>query len=376
MADKQRQFRKGHISRNSKNPYQDPTYLSFTLIFDTTSPLFNKEVAVKALREFYLEEERAQQLEAFIDTMLLINREMPWYWVSLDGVMRAFDHDFLEPYWGGNEALLTITCNETINLAITGLMDLYRSALYDFNAFTQILPENYRKFRMWIVVSEVRDIQTEIQTSRTAKKQINTDLTGDFKPLFKIQYDFCSFDHRSAKEAFETLSNVSPESPSPKIVINYESLHVVETSYLHGLMTEEIGNQGIENQIDSNNLVRSVGDRLSGDLSNIVRDTANSVQRSLGGMNPSNLFNGEKNVYGSKFEQFYESAIRDLDSYAGGLARVPENIYKDAAGAGQASLNSLKQSISQNIFGENYATLGAAIRQGSLNAIFPLINKP
>jgi len=131
------QFRKGLLGKSSKNPYQDPTYLSFTILFDTTSPLFNKDIAVKTLREHYKETERADKLERFVDTMLLINREMPWYWVSLDGMARVLEYNMTEPYLGGDEAKLTITCNESINLAISGLMDLYRDSVYDFAAWTR-----------------------------------------------------------------------------------------------------------------------------------------------------------------------------------------------------------------------------------------------
>lgn len=372
MADKQYQFRKGLLSKNSKNPYQDPTYLSFTLIFDTTSPLFNKEVSVKTLREFYKEEDRANQLESFIDTVLLINREMPWYWISLDGVARAFEWNMTEPYWGGSEAKLTIKCNESINLAITGLMDLYRNSVYDAEAWTQVLPENYRKFRMWVVVSEVRDIITEIPVSRQTSKNINQDIAGDFKPLFKIQYDYCSFDLQSAKETFESLTSTSPESPAPSININYEDIKVIETSYLQGIMTEEIGNQGVGNT-ENRNPLQSFGDRVSQDLQDIGNSAINTLNNTFQGLNP---INGERNVYGSRLEQAYQRAINEIDGAANGIANMPGNIYKDAQGAATADLQSFKTSLKQNIFGDNFGTVGAAIRQGSLNSIFPLINNP
>lgn len=375
MADKQYQFRKGLLSKNSKNPYQDPTYLSFTLIFDTTSPLFNKEVSVKTLREFYKEEARANELESFIDTILLINREMPWYWISLDGVARAFEWNMLEPYRGGTEAKLTIKCNESINLAITGLMDLYRNSIYDSEAWTQILPENYRKFRMWVVVSEIRDIITEVPVNRTTSKNVNEDIVDDFRPLFKIQYDFCSFDLQSAKETFESLTSTNPESPAPSININYEDIKVIETSYLQGIMTEEIGNLGVATGATRTPL-QSFGDRLSQDLQNIGSSALNTLNNTFENANPLNLFNGERNVYGSRLEQIYQRAINEIDGTANGLANMPGNIYKDAQGAATANLASFKTSLKQNIFGDNFGTVGAAIRQGSLNSIFPLINNP
>lgn len=380
MTNNQYQFRKGHLARSSKNPYQDPTLLSFTLIFDTTSPLFNPKVAVKTLREFYLETERANKLERFINTILLINREMPWYWISLDGVMKAFEYNLKEPYRGGDEAQLSITCNESINLAITGLMDTYRDSVYDLAAWTQVLPENYRNFRMWVVVSEIREFNTQRPTGKTMAETINEDITGDFKPLFKIQYDFCTFNIQSAKEAFENLSSSSPESPSPKVVINYEAVKVVETSYLHGLMTEEIGDLGIAPGKPTGNIIRSIGDRLSTDGAQILNTASAGLRNSMEAINPINvikrLTTGDGNVYGSPLEQAYQRALNEIDGVAFGASRFPENIFRNASASAVSEALSFKTSLKSNIFGNQFGTVGAALRQGSLNAVFPLINKP
>jgi hypothetical protein len=107
-SNTKRQFTKGLLNSQSNNPYQDPTFLTFTLMFDVTSPLFNTGVAHKALVEQYKEPKRADKLLKFIDTLILINKEMPWYFTSITGVDRVFDINMTEPYWGGKEAKLVI----------------------------------------------------------------------------------------------------------------------------------------------------------------------------------------------------------------------------------------------------------------------------
>lgn len=372
----QYQFRKGLLGKNSKNAYQDPTYLSFTILFDTTSPLFNKDVAVKALREHYKETKRADKLSKFIDTILLINREMPWYWVSLEGMGRVIDYNMKEPYWGGSEAKLTITCNESINLAISGLMDTYRDSVYDFSAWTQILPENYRKFRMWIIVSEIRNINTVIPKGRLGLQETSTnlDITGDFKPLFQYEFDFCEFNITSAKETFETLSNAAPESPTPKIEIVYETIKKTATSYLQGLMTEEVGDQGVQNRSAIKNKIQAFGDRVSQDLNQIADNALDGLTGALRENNPLRAINRPGNVYGSALEQAYQQAINGVDKYAGGLGGAVDNIFGEAEARAKDAAVSYKQSITTNIFGSDKATVGAALRQGSIASIFPMIN--
>jgi hypothetical protein len=368
------QFRKGLLGKSSKNPYQDPTYLSFTILFDTTSPLFNKDIAVKTLREHYKEPERAKKLEDFIDTLLLINREMPWYWVSLDGMSRVFDFNMLEPYWGGTEAKLTITCNESINLAISGLMDLYRESAYDFAAWTQVLPKNLRGFRMWVLVSEVRDINSEVNRRIVGTKQINQNITGDFKPLFQFEFNYCQFSITSAKETFEALNNSAPESPTPKIEITYETIKKTASSYLQGIMAESTGDLGSGGNSDSRNKIQAFGDRLSQDLGQVANNTLDNLTDAIRENNPIKKVYNPNNIYGSELERAYQQTINELDSYAGGLGGIVDNAFGLAEGVAKDAATSFKQSIVTNIFGADGATVGAALRQGSIASIFPMIN--
>lgn len=367
MAGLQRkQFTKGYSNNNNK--YQDPTYLTFMIIFDTSSALFNKEVAVKSLREQYGETTRASLLENFIDTLLLINREMPWYWTSLDGVEKVFEIDKNEPFYGGDDAILTLNCNESINLPITGLMDLYRDAVWDAAGWKSILPENYLRFNMDIIVSEIR----EIQTFRGGKvngvdEQINSAITADVKPMFKIRYDICHFDISSTKETFSTLNRESPENPKPIIKINYNNIKKSSASYLHEMPGERIAEGesiGTEDVNLPNN--KSYSD-LNGTDS--VYDTQN-VRREINLIN-----NRSNNVYGTAIDRAFENLVRQGEDIVSGIGRMPENLLKDSQAQARNEATNFLRSAKNNIFGiDGSSTIDAAIRQGSINSILPIIN--
>jgi hypothetical protein len=54
---------------------------------------------------------------------------------------------------------LTIDCLESIDMRIFALSELYRKGIYDYTYHRSMLPENLRKFRMWLIVTEIRNIQ-------------------------------------------------------------------------------------------------------------------------------------------------------------------------------------------------------------------------
>ena len=355
-------FQKG--PRGGQYDYQEPTYLSFIILFDTTSPLLNDNVAEKALRETYGETERADKLKAFKKTLLTLNREMPWYWQSITGVDRVLDIDMTEPYRGGDDALLTIDCNESINFAISGLMDLYRESVYDLYAWTQVLPENYRKFNMWVYISEVRDIQTSKPNGKVGVTEINKEITGDSKSLFAYKFGFCEFQLDSAKETFETLSWSEPTNQTPKINIKYETIERWDANYLQGFdnVNATISPISAERPNVLGDFISSTGDRLTQSF----QDSATTFQNNIKRNNPITAAK-------KRLDNMYEGALREIDETLAGAGRLPGNILKDATAAVDSRANSFAQAVKTNIFGVEGATVGQALQQGSVNAILPTL---
>ena len=140
MADfkTQQDFRKGSILRKIN---EDPTYLSFFLVFDTIdreeSPLFAgpaKEYLLNVLNTDF-SQKHADALDNFQKVLLKINKELPWFWQTLSGVDVAMQYKGLDdPWWGAESPSLEIEClEENVELTAIGLMDLYKRACYDFN---------------------------------------------------------------------------------------------------------------------------------------------------------------------------------------------------------------------------------------------------
>jgi hypothetical protein len=224
---------KGASGDVGMSAYQDPTYLSFTLLFDMqlTSSLFNGEAAGFIKKHLVAADPAKYQhkldsLLAFKEALYKINSEMPWHWQSLAGVERMVQFTPDQPFFGGDDAKLTIGCLETINLNIAGLMQLYRKAVWDESRWCYVLPPNLRKFTMYLFISDVRGIYDNSAAGV---------LTGeDMRPYFMFELRFCEFDMTSGNKALADLSAAAPEAATNEIIINYNRVYRVDARALNG----------------------------------------------------------------------------------------------------------------------------------------------
>lgn len=257
-------FRKGSYK---KYPYEDPTFLSFALLFDfydmESSPLLAGGAAafLKPLAEqdpFY--RDRLDDLQNFIETLQVVNRELPWFWQSLKGLERLQQYNPENAYMGGDDAKLEIETLESLNLTISGLMHLYRRAIFDERKWTYIIPANLRKFRMWVYVTEVRSIAIveSVKVGGIPKKidknaikgfpdnfkptidveNKNAGISGtENRPYFLIGTKYCEFDLTSGTTIFADL-NKNPEMAKQALTIKYEKLEKVEARVLNGIIKQ------------------------------------------------------------------------------------------------------------------------------------------
>jgi hypothetical protein len=125
----------------------------------------NGPVAYMGAQQFLKQrsEKRKQMLEAFKRGLQFINQNCPYYFQNLSGLDSLLKKDiggYHKKSGGPSRAgTLTVDCLESIDMRIFGLSELYRKSIYDYTNHRIMLPENLRKFRMWIIVTELRNIQ-------------------------------------------------------------------------------------------------------------------------------------------------------------------------------------------------------------------------
>lgn len=369
---------KGNKNRFTKakggHPYDEPTFLSFFLIFDWSgsgSPLFNGKAAA-FLRDVYGDEARAQKLEQFVKYLKKINLEMPWFWQSITGLEAAHTYGALKDPYGYADAKIEIDCLDTLDFTIAGIFDLYRTCVIDTDRYVEVLPGNLRKFRVYVHVQEIRNFVPFIGADKNAneikklkgldgadrKQALDSTSSGssadgyktvqdrldsdvlDWKakgmgPRFVTRLDNCKFDWDNGSKMFSEISNVDISAPiKHKMCFYYQGASISEVEYLNAF-----------NYKDSDPLSTFDNDMIS-DLND---SKLKKLLNNLGVEVPSVAEIGEvlKKQLGSTFDGIASRAIQDIK---GNL--LLGNIY------GANTLSNI-----QDIF-----------NAGSINAIRPLVS--
>jgi len=128
-------------------------------------PSINGNFAYMSAQQFLWQRstKRKDMLSAFRNGLMYINQNCPYYFQSISGLDQLLKADIKSVHKGGSKpqrmGTLTVDCLESIDMRIFALSELYRKAVYDYTYHRTMLPENLRKFRMWLVVTEIRNIQ-------------------------------------------------------------------------------------------------------------------------------------------------------------------------------------------------------------------------
>jgi hypothetical protein len=110
---------------------------------------------------------RANALVAFRNILTSINEKSPWFIQTIDGLDSILKVTPPRQVGGGTgykeqrSGVLTFNCLDAIDLRVASMGELYRKATYDFQYHREMLPANLRKFRMWIIVTEIRQIDLQ-----------------------------------------------------------------------------------------------------------------------------------------------------------------------------------------------------------------------
>ena len=237
--------------------YNDPTYLGFVLLFDFhntidqygkfTSPLLDKSDTIGTAYNYLIRTKqpvRAAYLKAFIETLQTINTNMPWYWQAIEGGENMWKYKKMkDPYRGGEESKITISCLESIDLKMTMLMDLYRKAIYDQDYRRIVIPQNLLKFNVTVVIQEVRKFHSQLISPAAAdalRKLAGvapnafvsnitdpnaTYLEGN-TPYLRFTLQYCEFIDDDSSTFMEGLNMMhgTADQAKQKVTIQYENI--------------------------------------------------------------------------------------------------------------------------------------------------------
>ena len=392
MADFKRQqdFRKGSLLRKIN---EDPTYLSFFLVFDTQnreeSPLFAgpaMEYLTQVLNQDYAAK-YSVALENFQKVLLKINKELPWFWQTISGVDAAMTYNNLaEPWWGAETPKLEIEClEENVELTAIGLMDLYKRACYDFTRWVEVIPPNLRHFQMQVWVSEVRRFQQDTGAKDLGfydnpdnsgnsgnVTKINQEFSLEAKPFIQLNFSHCEFDIDSIAPMFADLGK-NPELKKPKIGIKWKNVEQINQQLGANLVTEVNDSpltqaaQGDYNPFDPTADRRTVDDTARGGFALPGDPTFKSVLKdnTLGkiGDAVNDAIDGVTGRVDSAVNSLTLQNNSDIGNVHGKTTGLASTLID------RASESVLSKLLLGNVHGLSGGSLLDAVQAGSINAI-------
>jgi hypothetical protein len=340
---------------------QDPSAIGFKLMLDPNSPLFSLEDGNRNCAYNYLisigETERAAYLKKFIEVFKFMLNDMPWYFQTIDGLDEAWKRDFNSPRVHGE---LTIGCLDDITFKMTGLIDLYRKACFDWANTREVVPHNLRKFGLMVYVHEIKMI-TGLDSFKPQDSL--ADRVGEFKKSFaedknaaiagafakvtgqndksidiqsttRMLFHFhkCTINLESGSKIFSSLSNSDPTSGSQELKLEY---HGVEEKNVYKIFGEGTIGDVVTGALDLGALdipvggapfdldaallkVEEVATNLARGFVNNQIDSAKAkagsiILNAIGGQSPS-LANALKRITGSPTNSNNESSSLSNDT--------------------------------------------------------------
>lgn len=245
------------------------------------APAWNYDIAEKDWYKYtsawtYLkmnhEDERAEQLEKFVNLLSNINSESPWYFMELSGVDAALerkqtvDRDFK---FEDERKKISIKClPDSFDDRIGTLLDLYRSITWSWTNKRAILPSNLRKFDMGIMIYE--NVNTPFHYIETESDKTFASIgdgTNEYRSSYKyIEFHNCEIDYNSSKGNLSSINNADGITLEYTIDISYDDCY--ETRY-NEFMLKELGdfiewdwNYLVEHSEDEDSIIQITGDVL------------------------------------------------------------------------------------------------------------------
>jgi len=229
---------------NGVTSLDDPTYLGFNIYFDRMSPLFegalegspaipanddpfalsgggagelgshpSGESAVGYLNNLG-EVTRATYLKAFCQGLKEIESKRAYYFQTIEGLQEAFNKTVnMTPFGGSADGEgITVGLLEAIDLKMSALFNLYKSACYDVKYRRNLIPINLMYFTVRVEVVEVRRFK-QVRNFINALNPLSPDpelskfVNENFSKI-TFKFDECTWDAGASGQVFANVTNI------------------------------------------------------------------------------------------------------------------------------------------------------------------------
>ena len=230
-------FIKG-VNISNKYDYEDPTYLGFKVMFNFNdkdkSPLFNENPSDSNSAINYLNNVNRQTesklITRFKNVLYAVSTDYDYMLQSISG-LGAINNWIPGQNFRAKDLVLNFECLESIDQKMNYLMHCYLSGAYDWRYMRSLIPYNLQFFSMTIMVYEIRNFRTLVQTAATesvvaaetgntrsipsdspVQSNASAKLAGNL-PTQIYMFDYCTFDFNDSQKYLDTISNADINDP-------------------------------------------------------------------------------------------------------------------------------------------------------------------
>lgn len=177
------------------------------------------------------EQERALQLQDFVQRLENTTNNTPWFFQQIDGLDEALNRTwFKEQKIEEERKQISIKClPESIDTNIGSMFDLYRSSCFSYINKKEVVPANLRKFDMGIYLFSRpliynRIIDNEIGDWDKGTFGVHNYGTNRMNTKY-IELRGCEFDYNTLSDGYSSLDNTSGKDEEYSIKISYDDVY-------------------------------------------------------------------------------------------------------------------------------------------------------
>lgn len=272
---------------------------------------------------------RKEALQDFVMSLAHISTKTPWFFKTVNGLNNIKGSYVNNDDFG--EKSIEIECMEdSIDMRLGTLFDLYKFACYNTIKNKEIIPANLRKFEMQIIFCHIpyKKFQEKFTTKSGVEfkdKEIDFDNKGDIMSFKLLTFQNCEFDVNSLNEfndapTNENLFNLGKN----QIKINYDRVYETRLNEYEHLI---IGQNGLYD-FTTENGVRDRFDKIAADIDNDYQTYYIEAHDKYGRGN-QNLFENHTKIkskyYQEKLKYSKQGGIKKGNIYNYDFIRTIEN---------------------------------------------------
>lgn len=274
-------------------------------------------------------------LKAFTEGFYRICSEYPYYLQAIEGLQDVYKKYYdisKEPFMGGNDTKIKVSCLESMDLRMLALFDAYLRGVYDRRYRRMLVPRNLLKFNCTVIVHDLRRFIGVVTDEGTALD--NWEFVEQNTSMIIFEFKNCVFDVEAVGESVAGVSNAEKTLAKSSFQFSYDDVLITVCSLADALEGIEDYDRmrNYKDMTDQSKYARKFGEEINTPEYYSELDFGNAHGDSGGRGLFSTLFNFGQRVFNSATS---DSSLGNV--YSDGAVGVVSNMLNSIGAGGFGS---------------------------------------